>query len=324
MQRRKDSLFNHIQFASILGFCAILASGRADVAAGAGLSGVNAGNGVTLLEIRHVNFRTDPRVLFHIVQLRGKMIPVEPRHPTSLDDKRSFGIAIESGTIALSTSSMAALLNNYVLAYPGTPIRDVKLTNQNGELIQSADVQGISATMAGKLSVTQEGFIKFTPDSIKMAGVPVKTLMQALGAHTQKMVHPDESRGLKIVGDDLLLNINQFPISPRFYGHVVGVRLEDDKVIETFAPDPADAKGAPDLEPPLARLAFIYFRGGTVRFGKLTMENTELEIVSAGHQGWFDFDLDHYNDQLTAGCSKTTSSFALIVSLPGYGQMKER
>ena len=322
MGRREDFLSNRFRSAWVLCFCILLANTAPD-AAHARPADSNASGRITLVEIQHVNFRTDPRVFFHIEHIRGELVPLGPTRPMTFDDKGSFGIAIESGTISLTTRSMAALLNNYVFAFPGTPIRNVTLTNHDGELVQTAAVHGIPAVMAGKLSVTPEGLIRFSPDSIKMAGVPVKKLMDALGAHTQKMVHPDESRGFKIAGDDLLLNINQFPTLPRMYGHVVGVRLEGDNVIETFAPDPARSKRPPALNPPMSPHAFMYFRGGTVRFGKLTMGNAELEIVSARRQDWLDFDLDHYNDQLIAGCSKTTSSFALIVSVPDYEQVNE-
>jgi hypothetical protein len=319
--RRPDSLFNRFYLALVLGFCSIMTSIFADAVHARGPDG-NASSSVTWVAVRHVNFRIDPRVQFHIVRIRGELVPLAHR-PVIFDDKGSFGIAIESGTIALSTKSMAALLNDYVFAYPGTPIRDVKLTSHDGRLVESAAVHRIPATMAGKLGVTSGGLIKFTPDSIKMAGVPVKTLMDAFGAHSQKMAHPDESRGFKIVGDDQLLNINQFPTSPRLYGHVVDVRLDGDNLVMTFAPYPASEKSPLALEPPLSRLAFIYFRGGTVGFGKLKMRDTEMEIVSARQQDWLDFDLDHYNDQLTAGCTETTASFALVVSVPNYEQVNE-
>ena len=304
----------------LVGLCATLFCGIA-LALPVARSDSDAGIPITRVEIHHVNFRTDPRVLFHIEQMRGELVPLETRRPTTFDDKRSFAIAIQSGTIALSTSSMAALLNNFVLAYPGAPVRAVKLTNQDGELIETAMVHGMPATIAGKLSVTREGAIKFSPDSITMAGVPIKKVMDGVGVHVQKVVHLDESRGFKIDGDDVVLNINQFPIWPRLYGHVVKVKLEGDDVIETFGPDRADAKNAAALEPPLSRRAFMYFRGGTVRFGKLTMRDSEMEIVSARQQDWLDFDLDHYNEQLTAGCTETTPSFALIVSVPDYNQV---
>jgi hypothetical protein len=251
----RQSLFNRYRFALVQGLCAILASGFTGCVHAEGLD-PKAHKSTTLMAIRHVNFRIAPGVLLHILQIRGELISLEIPRPPTFDDKRSFGISIESGTIALSTTSLAALLNDYVFAYSGTPIRDVKMTNHNGELVQSGSFHRIPVTMVGKLGVTPEGLIRFTPDSIKMAGVSVKTLMDALGTHSQKIAHPDESRGFKFAGDDQLLNINQFPISPRLYGHVVGIRLEGDNVIVTFAPDAGGAKSSQALEPPLPRLAF--------------------------------------------------------------------
>jgi len=310
----------------VFDLCATLACGLAQVAHAQGASSNRmVAKGRSRVEMRHVDFRIDPEVLFHIEEIHGELIPLGNNRSPIFDDKRSFGIAIESGTIALSVASMASLLNNYVLAYKGAPISQVRLSTQNGELLQSTTVHGIPVTILGDISVTPEGLIRVSPQSIKMAGVPTKTLMDVLGAHTEKLVQIDESRGLKIVGDDMLLDINQFPTAPRIYGHLVGARFEADSLIETFAPGPRKSnQSSGTLSPPVSSPSFMYFHGGVVRFGKLIMSNTDMEIVREHKQDWLDFDLDHYNDQLTAGCTATTSSFALISQIPNYPDVKEK
>jgi len=50
------------------------------------------------------------------------------------------------------------------------------------------------------------------------------------------------------------------------------------------------------------------YRGGTLRFGKMTMHNVDLQLIDADPSDPFEFFPDHYNDQLTAGYSKTTAS----------------
>ena len=310
----------------VFDLCTTLACGLAHVAhAQSAFSNRMGAKGRIRVEMRHIDFRIDREVLFHIEEMHGELIPLENNRSPIFDDKRSFGIAIESGTIALSVASMASLLNNYVLAYKGAPISKVRLSTQNGELVQSATVHGIPVTILGDVSVTPDGLIRFAPQSIKMAGVPTKTLMDALGAQTERLVHLDESRGLKIVGDDMLMDINQFPTAPRIYGHLVGARFEADSLIETFAPRPHKSNGSSGaLSPPVSSPSFMYFHGGVVRFGKLIMNNTDMEIVREHKQDWLDFDLDHYNDQLTAGCTATTRSFALISQVPNYSQVKEK
>jgi hypothetical protein len=62
----------------------------------------------------------------------------------------------------------------------------------------------------------------------------------------------------------------------------------------------------------------MYYRGGVLRFGRLTMTDADLLIVDADPSNPFDFFLDHYNDQLVAGYSKNTMSKALISVWPDY------
>ena len=57
---------------------------------------------------------------------------------------------------------------------------------------------------------------------------------------------------------------------------------------------------------------------GVLRFGKLTMDDTDLLIQDADRQDWFDFWLDRYNDQLVAGSSRNTRDHGLIVQMPDW------
>jgi len=49
----------------------------------------------------------------------------------------------------------------------------------------------------------------------------------------------------------------------------------------------------------------MYFRGGRLRFGKLTMQDTDLMLVDAAPADPFRFNLAEYARQLVAGYSKT-------------------
>ena len=55
--------------------------------------------------------------------------------------------------------------------------------------------------------------------------------------------------------------------SPRTTGHLTGVRVEGDEVVQVFG-SPA-GEGAKPLTLPVAAQNYIYFEGGTIRFGKL-------------------------------------------------------
>jgi hypothetical protein len=58
-----------------------------------------------------------------------------------------------------------------------------------------------------------------------------------------------------------------------------------------------------------------------VRFGKLTMADTDLELLDADPADSFDFSLDHYNEQLVAGYSKSNKQGGLCVHMPDYSKV---
>jgi len=53
------------------------------------------------------------------------------------------------------------------------------------------------------------------------------------------------------------------------------------------------------------------FSGNSVRFGKLTMENTDLTVLDLDPGDPLDWYQDHYKEQLAAGYAKINSNFGL-------------
>ena len=60
------------------------------------------------------------------------------------------------------------------------------------------------------------------------------------------------------------------------------------------------------------------YRGGTLRFGKLTMTNADMDLIDADPRDPFDFSQPEYIKQLVAGYSKNTPSGGLRVFMPDY------
>src|SRR5262249_4055714 len=79
----------------------------------------------------------------------------------------------------------------------------------------------------------------------------------------------------------------------------------------------------PPLNPPLRASAYIYHRGGTLRFGKLTMADADLEIVG-DRPGVFDFFQKEYKKQLVAGYSKNTDANGLIAHMADYSHFERQ
>ena len=64
------------------------------------------------------------------------------------------------------------------------------------------------------------------------------------------------------------------------------------------------------------------YRGAQLRFGKLTMSDTDLVLIDMDPQDPFDFLFEHYKEQLVAGYTKTTPDFGLCVFMRDFNKVQ--
>lgn len=65
----------------------------------------------------------------------------------------------------------------------------------------------------------------------------------------------------------------------------------------------------------------MFFRGGVLRFGKLTITDADMLALDADSTDPLDFYLDRYTEQLTAGYHRATGDLRLPVVLPDYADL---
>ena len=101
---------------------------------------------------------------------------------------------------------------------------------------------------------------------------------------------------------------------PRIQGKVTAVHLQGDTIVQFF--------GAPDniaISRPYEN--YMQYEGNRLRFGKLTMNETDLVLLDMDPRDPFDFYLDHYKEQLVAGYTKTTPGFGLRVYMCDFKKL---
>ena len=106
-------------------------------------------------------------------------------------------------------------------------------------------------------------------------------------------------------------------------GRVTALTVRDGTVSQVFG-GPAAADSGRLTRPDSPVRNYMYFRGGTLRFGKLTMADADLYIVDQDPSDRFDFYLARYLDQLVAGSHRTTRSNGLVVQMPDLGDLPAR
>jgi hypothetical protein len=269
------------------------------------------------VQMRHTDFHVDSSIVLHIDFLRGELRPTSPENAPFFDDKNSFILAIDSARIAIPPARLGDLLNRYTFAYPGSPLRRLRISVEKGQIKQQGTMRGISFTILGDLSLMSDGELRLHPSSVKAAGIGVGGLMKFFGLHLEKLVKLRGVRGVRIEKDDFYLDPPTLLPPPLVKGRVGAVQVTDTAMVLTF--EPSDSARVKPLTPPDSKAPnYMFFWGGVLRFGKLTMHDTDLMIADAEPQDPFDFFLDQYNAQLVAGYEKNTPDHGLIVFMPDY------
>ena len=279
-------------------------------------------HGAVEIQMRNVDFMLADDIVLEVRTLRGQLLPTKPCVPVTFDDSGSFAVGIDSAEIAVNAASLTALMNSYVLAYSGAPIHHATVAIDNGRLILKGSVhRGIELPFEidGSVSATADGDIRIHADKIKSEHVPIKGLLHVFGEDLAKLVNQNRERGMQIVGDDIVLSPRTLTPPPHMLGRVARVGIDGDRLIQYFD----SGSRRPTLRPPLRTEAYIYHRGGILRFGKLTMTNADLEIVG-NRRGAFEFFQREYRRQLIAGYSKNTAANGLVAHMVDYSLLRPR
>jgi hypothetical protein len=135
------------------------------------------------------------------------------------------------------------------------------------------------------------------------------------------MMDVSGATGVSVKGNDLLLDPVRILPPPRIEGRLTSIRIQDGQLVQVFGS--ADAEGAHPLAPPppVAAPNYVFFRGGSLRFGKLYMVHASLEAIDQNPADPFDFYLDYYATQLVAGYHKTQPDGALVAWMPDFDRL---
>ncbi|HKD06782.1 MAG TPA: hypothetical protein VKB79_12845 [Bryobacteraceae bacterium] len=276
--------------------------------------------GAVSIQIKNVNLLLTRKIVLGIVDLRGHFQKAKPDIPVTLDDSDSFSVDVDSAEIRVTSSSLTALMNEYVFDYRTAPVRNVVVKFRGGHLIQTGILQkGIDFPFQvdASLAVTPDGKIRLHAEKIKAGRLPVRGLLHMLGEDLQKLISENPGRGVRADGDDLILAPESLTPPPHILGHVVRVSVTDATLALFFD----SGRHTAVLTPPLRAAAYLYHRGGILRFGKLTMNDADLEIVG-DKPGMFNFFQREYKKQLIAGYSKNTAADGLVAHMVDYSHFE--
>jgi hypothetical protein len=257
-------------------------------------------------------------VTLHVHELHGQFVPLGRSIPI-LDDKRSYTVQVDSGEVAVDEATLNALMartlgNNHsnverlqVAIEPDGTLR------QRGRIDAAIDLPFQSK---GQVSVTADGRLRVSTRSMKGFGIPVKPVLSFFGVKLDDLVKVEPGHGIVVDGNDLIVDLAKVLPAPGFSGRLSAVRVENGRLVQVFGNPSPRASGR-------SSRPHIYWRGGQLSFGKLTMSETDLELIDQDPSDPFDFSVEHWQTQLVAGYSKTLRNRGLRAFMPDYDDITQ-
>jgi hypothetical protein len=276
------------------------------------------------IEIRNVTMHLDARATIRVRRLRGEMRSTAPGQPAVLDDRNSFDIRVTSGTVGLTGEDLTTLLNDFVFAYRGAPLRNLRARPNAGQVSLTGTMhKGVDLhfDITSAMTLTPEGMIRLHPTKTEILGIDGQKLMHALGLHLDDLLDLKGSHGATVKGDDIYLDPAKILPPPAIVGSLASAQVLGSEVVIQFKSIPDDSIFGSFVRPDSTIPNFVYFRGGRLRFGKLLMDDTDLAIVDADPSDVFDLNLEEYAKQLVASTSHTLANQGLRVDMPDYDSL---
>jgi hypothetical protein len=284
------------------------------------VAGAKATDSVTQVSMRKVDFYIIPNAALRIRTLQGDMRPVHGG-PITFDDKNAFVIDMDYAEIGLNGTDLTTLMNNYIFAYPGAPLKKLKIHTSGSQVVQSGmmhKILDIPFEITADVSVTPEGLIKLHPVKTRILGVNGDDLMKAFHLSLEKILDLSKAKGVTVKGNDLFLDPVRILPPPAIAGHATAIRVDGDQLVQTFG---SIGARPPLLPPDTSAGAYMFFKGGSLHFGKLLMLDAEMQIVDLRPSAFFDFSLDRYHEQLVAGYERTLADMGLEVYMLGLDKL---
>lgn len=274
------------------------------------------------IEMRNVALHVADGVVLNVRALDGEFVSRSHATPPVFDDPLSYSVRMRAADLSIDGASLTNLLRSS-LAARSSPLRDVTVRIEDGALKANGKLhKGVSVpfSMSASVSATSDGMLRLHAAKLKAVGVPVKGLLDLIGLGVADLMKMPPGVGIRADRNDLLLDTTALLPPPRMEGRLATVAISGHTLMLRMT-----GTGAPPARPktlPLPRARnYLYFYGGSIRFGKLTMTDTDMQLIDANPATPFDFFPAHYEAQLVAGYSRNTARKGLQVFMPDYARV---
>lgn len=266
--------------------------------------------------------RVDPEVGVFIKRLDGRLEAKRQGDPIIFDDVRSFVTYVYRAELDIDQDNISKLHNKFTFNFQDSPIRNVQIQFTPGAVKMSGEMKQVlwvPFSMEGTISPTPDGKIQLVPNSIKVSGISVKSMMDMIGLTTSKLLTVPAERGVQFQGNNIILDCSKLFPPPTMYGKVVGTQILQGKLHITFD---NGQRLVPRTPPDVNAQNYLHVYGGRVLIMNELHRGAELQMVDQNPANPFDFYLAGYLSHLKAGYVKVVNDPGTLIALmPDFTQL---
>ena len=271
-------------------------------------------------QARNIIFHMMRGVHLQVRSVDAVLLQSSPNEPVTLEDPTSMRVKLLSGDTSISAEDMTVLLNDYALPQSHLPIHSVQVTFDNGDVLISGKVHkliDLPFSAAANIGVTPHGNVHLHFYKITAAGVLHKELLDFFGMSIADIAKHGDARSFYIHGNDVDFPIQVLFPAPSFMGRMTSASIQGDRlvqifgVVKPFAPAPVPAEH------------YIYFRGGALAFGRLSMQGVDLELLDKDADKEFEFSLQNVFQQILPGYLKPQADHGMVGYIESYRDSEE-
>lgn len=278
------------------------------------------------LVMRNVQFRFTKDVVVGIDRIRAQMRPAPPADIVTFDDPSSFDLDVSGASVRLTIPQVEVLMNKRIFAFPNANVRNLTVEANGQDIVIHGSLSKgatIPFTMEGALSVRDGRFLAVETKEVKIGAVGVTGLLNALHIPLSAMINVPANGQVRVQGNTILIEVFAALPPPHIHGTIAGVQCCGQGLGLLIGTPAAASDSALRAIVPSAMASpnFLAIRRGKLRFGKLTMVDSDLDLIDADSRDPFDFYLTEYQCQLAAGVAHATLQFGWRVRMPDFDKL---
>ncbi len=281
------------------------------------------GSGTDLL-MQNVRFCWSRQICINTPRLTATAVPMGQQSLVNFDTLNGFMVRVRNATVQISPQTLQGMFNESVFNYPGSNLRDLTVGIQQAGPQNLVRLNGslkylflwIPFEMDTRLSVDRPtNTLVIAVNKLNVFGViPATWLIEFKPFNLQKLLTLPANRHLTISGN--LMRVKPFGLfpPPRVDGRIADITVTPQLISLRFAGTEPDFQTLPRQSGPNR----VYLEGGSTRFGKLGMINTQIQVIDQNPGNLFQLSLLNYKAFLPQSDVKLLADGSVTVVMPDH------